>query len=91
MRKTILTCDRCKKEASELHAVGAGLRIQRYGSYTSAGNSMEVMQLTAEWCLDCCVEMHITRPGATSAAIPLEKPPTLEDMIREIIREEVRE
>ena len=91
MRKTILTCDRCKEVVDNLHDVGAGLRVQRYGSYTSPGNLMEVTQLTAEWCTSCCIEMHIVKPGKESDAIPSVTPPTLEDMIREIIREEVRE
>jgi len=92
MRKTILTCDRCKLKVDELIEVGAGRRSRSYGlSYAGSGTTMEVVQLTAEWCFDCCIKMHITRPHATSAAIPLETPPTIEDMIREIIREEVRE
>ena len=33
MKKTILTCDRCKKEVAALLEVGAGLRSYSYGPY----------------------------------------------------------
>jgi len=91
MRETILTCDRCKLKVDNLHDVGAGRRIKHQSSYGASGNTMEVTQLTAEWCTSCCIEMHIVKPVDTSKALPLETPPTLEDMIREIIREEIRE
>jgi len=90
MRKTILTCDRCKKEVNKLCDVGAGLMIQSCGAYGNTGNIMAVRQLTAEWCFDCCVEMHLTKPSIASTVAPGATPPTIEDMIREIIREEFK-
>ncbi len=95
MRETILTCDRskCRKKVDELFEVGAGKRVQHYGSsYGSSrgGNRFEVNQLVAEWCLDCCIEMGIAKPCKESSAKSIQPSPTLEDMIREIIREEVK-
>ena len=87
MRKTILTCDRCKKEVETLVEVGAGRRVKSYGD--DSRERMEVCQFLAEWCLECCIEMGITKPGKESLTLPFQPPPTLEDMVREIIREEI--
>ena len=87
MRKTILTCDRCKKEVEKLEEVGAGRRVKSYGD--DSRERMEVCQVLAEWCLECCIEMGIAAPCKESPAIPIRPPPTLEDMVREIIREEI--
>jgi len=65
MKKTILTCDRCKREVDHLYDGKA---------------SLQVHQLIAEWCLDCCRDIE-----------PQEPSPTLEDMMREVVREIVRE
>lgn len=90
MRKTILTCDRCEKEVEKLIEVGAGERKHRYGSSYGTGTPYyEVYQLDAEWCLDCCIEMGIAQPCKEVKAQPIQPLPTLEDMIREIIREEI--
>mgnify|MGYP001589650473 CR=1 FL=1 len=92
MRETILTCDRCKEKVKNLIEVGAGERKQHYSSSYGRGNSYyEVNQLVAEWCLDCCIEMHIAKPCTESETKPIESLPTLEDMIREIIREEIED
>lgn len=87
MKKTILTCDRCKKEVEKLIEVGAGERS--YNRHYGGGDTYELYQLAAEWCLDCCIKMHIANPCEKSGAQPIQPPPTLEDMIREIIREEL--
>lgn len=89
MRKTILTCDRCKKEVKDLVEVGAGKRSIQYYSFSPSGTTYELFQLSAEWCLACCIEMGIAQPCKESKAQPIQPPPTLEDMIREIIREEI--
>jgi hypothetical protein len=91
MQKTILTCDRCKKEVDKLYEVGAGARSEYSGQYHPGGREYRVYQLLAEWCLKCCIEMHIVQPVKGSDAKPLATPPTLEDMIREIVREEISE
>lgn len=88
MKKTILTCDRCEKEVENLIEVGAGKRDYNYNS--SSGNTFLVYQLYAEWCVACCVEMGITQPYPKNNAVPIIPAPTLEDIIREIIREEVQ-
>jgi len=88
MRETILTCDRCRKKVDNLSEVGAGIRSLHYGSY-GGGDTYVVHQFGAEWCLECCIEMGIAKPRKESSAQPIQPFPTLEDMIREIIREEV--
>ena len=88
MKTTIFTCDRCKKEVEKLEEVGAGRRVKSYGY--GGGERMEACQFLAEWCLECCIEMGITKLWKESPTppFPIQPPPTLEDMIREIIREE---
>ncbi len=88
MRKEILTCDRCKKDVDRLIIVGAGERSYCPNSFDSGGE-YRVYQLAAEWCLDCCIEMGFANPVKSSPAVPITPPSTLEDIIREIIREEV--
>ncbi|MDI6785084.1 MAG: hypothetical protein QMD92_00085 [bacterium] len=88
MKKTILTCDRCKKRVANLYEVGAGLRHYCTPTYPTA-ETYEVYQLVAEWCLDCCIEVGFTRPVKSSKAAPLDPEPTLEDIIRKIVKEEI--
>ena len=89
MRQVILTCDRCKKVVDKLEEVGAGKRSVS-SSYHGGGTTCNVYQLWAEWCIDCCVEMHIIEPNKNSEAKPVQPPPTLEDIVREIVREEIQ-
>ena len=88
MRTTILTCDRCKKEVDVLIEVGAGIRHCSSSRYSTLVG-YDIYQLQAEWCLNCCFEMSITQPSQDSPQPIIEPQPTLEDFIREIIREEV--
>ncbi len=88
MKKTILTCDRCKKEVEKLIEVGAGQRFYS-SSISGLAGGWKVYQLQVEWCIDCCVEMHICQPTKESTSKPVGPPPTIEDMIREIVREEM--
>lgn len=89
MRKTILTCDRCKKEVDALNDVGAGLRQINYSFASSA--SVISGQYRADWCRDCCIEVGFIRPNTCGKEeVKVVDPlPTLEDLIREIIREEI--
>lgn len=89
MKQEIFTCDRCKKvvpKENDLTEVGAGKREQYYGSSFS-GERYEVRQFVSEWCIDCCKEFGLVISNRETPP----KPPrtTLEDMIREIVREEM--
>lgn len=91
MKKTILTCDRCKLDVDALNEVGAGLRSIKYGMYGSGYHSWDLGgQIHADWCRPCCVEVgFITENYGKKEEKPIIPPPTLEDMIREMIREEI--
>lgn len=86
MKKTILTCDRCGKEVDKLTEVGAGARY-----YYHANNSSALHQHAAEWCDVCCIEWGIQTPGKSVDAAPITPEPTLEDFLREIVREEIEQ
>lgn len=83
MRTTTYKCDRCGAESVDkntLHKVKAG-----YGDYTSDVNGRQ-----AEWCKKCCVETGLAHQNLAPEVKPLDPLPTLEDMIREIVREEIQ-
>jgi hypothetical protein len=86
VRKTILTCDRCKKEVDTLCEVAAGMKQNNYSSYGGRGININSPYF-AEWCAPCCAEVgfHKYQPPKTVEEIQ----PKLEEIIREIIREEI--
>jgi hypothetical protein len=82
MKKTILTCDRCKKEvnAADFFPVEAKLK-----THSAEDRNKK------DWCRSCCIKFNllpelVDMPDAKRQ----DPPPTLEDFIREIIREEIR-
>jgi len=91
MRKTILTCDRCKKEVESLLGVGAGLRSYRYGSHGGVSTWEITGQLQQEWCHPCCEEVgFITNSyGKKEEKKEEAQSPTMEDLIREMVRSEI--
>jgi hypothetical protein len=90
MKTTTHTCDRCKKSGTaqelELYYVGIDVAMR----YSTGDRSKR----SAEWCGNCLIatglatSYDITRNGEPFL---LENPPTLEEMIRQIVREEVEE
>ena len=89
MRQEIFTCDRCKKvveKGADLISVGAGRRDYSSSSYGSV-SYYTVRQVTADWCLECCIAFGIAEVKYDQS--PPLIPPTIEDMIRELIREEL--
>jgi hypothetical protein len=90
MRIESFACDKCKKvvkKSAELISVGAGRRDYIYGSSYGVASHYTVRQLTADWCLECCISFGIE--NVTHDQPPPIIPPTIEDMIRELIREEL--
>ena len=84
MKKTILTCDRCREvidDSGDFWEVEAGL---------SRGYSKKETH-RAEWCRRCCVEVgFLPEPSNNPDMLKPQDPlPTLESLIREIIREEI--
>lgn len=91
MKEYTSTCDRCKNTETvevsttpklKLHEVGVGWQQHTcYSNYTFIG-------LKQEWCQDCCIAVGLCAPENPNSII--HPPPTIEDMLREIIREEVQ-
>ena len=98
MRREIFVCDRCGKEAEgaedvqklDLHEVILGTRRQ----FTGQGElPMPVYELHAawrkQWCLECRKTTGIAVVMAKEYKTPISEVPNLEDMIREIVRQEL--
>ena len=82
MRVTTVTCDRCKKEITDLNQIWPiSVRIN---------NGISTLK-DQEWCRHCVLEMSLIKPYTPedTKIIPIEPKPTIEDIIREIIREEI--
>jgi hypothetical protein len=81
-------CDRCKKEvAAEDNLWEVAITCEPLGIYQHRSQfHHKAKNQQSEWCDPCVKEMGVTRPLYRS---PEEvKPLTIEDIIREIIREE---
>jgi len=80
------TCDRCKKVlASEDALWEVALTCESRNGYRSHYFT-PTKQQKAEWCRPCVDEMGVF-VGLIRAETP-EQPPTIENIIREIVREE---
>jgi hypothetical protein len=83
--KSIVTCDRCKKEfpnRDEVKAVSAF--IGTYSGWEGAFKSFN-----QDWCHECLEELGL--PNSAKQRVSMPAPgPSLEDMIREIVRQEVQ-
>lgn len=88
MRKTILTCDRCG-ETSERRDFLLPVTVT-----TKSSNSTFTYELAiAEWCDKCLREVRAALKLPEEPPKPDEPAPqrmTIEDLIREIVREEVQ-
>lgn len=89
MRTTIYKCDKCGNEdtTNELKIDTVGVFVGQYQiSYSRANTSINLQK---EWCLRCRIEAGLTVQKAPP--IIEVKPITLEEMLREIIREEIQQ
>lgn len=85
MRVQTVTCDRCKTDLSVEAQKTYGQVWDVEVRFTRTKTSL----MKAEWCRTCCVEMGILGDEAERAKVnPVEPKPTIEDFIREIVREE---
>lgn len=92
MKQYTSTCDRCKKTATsensgedklKLHEVGVGIyQPQSYSQYRFIGKAKE-------WCEACCIEVGILAPNSPNSEVPV--PPTIEDVLRNMVREEIQD
>jgi hypothetical protein len=83
--KVILTCDRCKQTTEKLWEIG--ITCEPLGDYVYRSQFHVIRkQQKTEWCEPCVKEMDINRPLLRAQTITPS--PTIEDMIREIVRSE---
>lgn len=95
--RQIRVCDRCQKTAETNEEVSAlavssisvGRRIH-YSSYQDSEVYPASEEWSGEWCAACCREVGVFEILALEQKPPEGQPvPTLEDMIRELVRQEM--
>ena len=82
---TTYTCDRCghsQPTDDQMWTVIVGINSGHYAS------QMPYKKREALWCRTCVEKLHLMPPHVLKPA-DLPPPPTLEDMIREIVADEV--
>lgn len=80
---TIYKCDKCGKQQNESNQMW---HVQLRVVYYEASGDYETPKLQSLWCRTCLDEAGLT----PSKRKPEElKPVTLEDMVREIVRQEI--
>jgi len=87
MKTTTYKCDRCGAEDTnnkiEISPIWFG-----YGDYIT---DVKRRAENKEWCLKCRIEIGLQKPRSDAPeAKPIEPEPTLEDMIRMIVRDEIQ-
>jgi hypothetical protein len=93
MRQEILTCDRCKNSGGsdfKLYHVALGIKEYKsnyYGSQTFALD--DHLYRSKELCQECVYALGLQIPPKKEKKEVEQTAPTLEDMIREMIREEL--
>jgi len=94
MIEQIYTCDRCGRSTREkkdlaLSEVSVGVRsLNQYQYIGTTVTLFDPKQRKAEWCLECLFETGLAKKGSSHQKEP-ETFPSLEDMVRDIIREEI--
>jgi hypothetical protein len=93
MKREIQVCDRCgasaetveEKQALEL------VQISLATGYVYTGIRLHPSHpsWSKEWCLKCRTELGILPVPSGTQPKDVPEPPSLEDMIREIVREEI--
>jgi len=91
MITTTHECDRCHRRGEpaiiELRTVF--VRICANPVALNNYSTSPYRDLNAHWCDVCCRQVGIYPPVASSPAVPISPPPTLEDIVREIIADEL--
>lgn len=88
--KTEYTCDRCKKvvDKDQLSSVNIGITqgpgVRYFGQYTN-----HVIK-GQDWCSPCLSECGLVEQKKDHPEEKLVTPLTLEEMFREIVREEIK-
>ena len=89
MKTTTYKCDRCGAEdtSNEIRLERVGVFVGFHQVYKSYGKGLE-QPLEKDWCKACRLEVGFRIYSELEPTT--ETPITLEDLIRELIREEVR-
>lgn len=87
MITTIYKCDRCGHEQPHYEQMWDIAVICGHHSWSATHSERE----KALWCRKCAETFHLLPPDRKPAAHVLPEKPTLEQLIREIIREELQQ
>ena len=89
MLTVIYTCDRCKKEVDKLFAVAVGLKEHKYSSYGGSREYLhDELNREKELCEECLLDLGIKLRGKKKETV-VQAYPTLDELVREIVREEM--
>ena len=85
--KMILKCDRCRDESEKITLFDVILGTTKiYSPYFSDRVVPRYPEWKKEWCERCCGKFHLLKKVE-----PEKEPlPTLEDIVRDIVREEMK-
>lgn len=88
MKTTTYRCDRCGAEDTT-NNIGLQFVFVGFGEYLSDAKKRSQNK---EWCLRCRIETGLQIPSSNyrPEIKPIEPEPTLEDMIRMIVRDEIQ-
>ena len=94
---TTYKCDKCKKESTnsdelKLTTIGIGIKSETYGSSyrEKEFHLYDPLRREMEICPDCLSNLGFVRIEKTGLGEVKAPYPTLENMVREIIREEIQ-
>ena len=89
MIKTLYVCEKCKKESEDFKAYAlVSLIVNGWNTYYPHGFGNTVYNKQEHWCIDCLKTVGVFLVFEERKAAEF-KEPTLEDMIRQIVREEI--
>ena len=81
-------CDRCSKQQTNTPSLPYKEQLQMWAVAVSLNGSS---RRTADWCRECVILMGILDVQKEGdVAVTPTPPPTIEDIIREIVNEEIR-
>ncbi len=82
---TTYTCDRCKKSSVGKNEIG----LQGIGVVWGHHRTTDYAERGAEWCRACRILFGVEYPTNQPAAPVQDPPPTLEDLIHEIVQQKI--
>lgn len=88
---TTYTCDRCKAQQIDDSQFLTSVMVRVGANWSRDGYTNSVIPAQM-WCKECIVGRGLLHPGAISMDVSKAPatPPTLEEVIREIMREEIQ-